>query len=90
MLKDINFLKRIQEVSTTYRDNINDETLELLVPYQRGKSSWFSEERAEKTGQAIVGLWRWCWAMVLYTEKAKVVRPRRMRLKIMEGKLTVA
>lgn len=69
-------MKKIKYLSHEEKDNINDETLELLEPYEAGRNTWFSEEKAKSAGKAIGSLWNWCWAMIKYTEKAKIVKPR--------------
>ncbi len=76
LLKDPKFLKRIMELSNENIDNINDETIELLEPYKKAQKSWFSYDRAFSAGKAIGALWQWVWAIVKYTEKAKIVKPR--------------
>jgi len=42
------------------------------------------------TSSAVGALWNWVWAMVSYTEKAKIVKPRQRQVIVMQGKLAVA
>ena len=41
-------MKYILDLSSEKRrDTINDETLELLIPYKRARKTWFSSKRAK-------------------------------------------
>ena len=72
-------MKKISDFgSPEHRDEINDETCELMEPYAYGCEDWFNPARAKATSTAVLGLYNWCWAMKDYHEKAKIVKPRKI------------
>jgi len=82
-----NFLKDILEFSDKEKDNINEETIELLEPYLNFKSDdgkpLFTPEVAAKASKALIGLCTWAAAMSDYHKASKIVNPK---LKFLEQK----
>jgi len=85
MMADIGFLPSVMGFQ---KDNINDETVELLYPYLKAPD--FTPEDAKKVALALAGLCTWARAMALYVDIAKVVKPKMEALRVAEGKLKTA
>lgn len=88
LLTDIRFLPDLFEFSEKQKDNINDETCELLEPYLSLPN--FNPAVAKKASGAAEGLCKWVGAMVMYHEAAKIVKPKMDYLKIQGAKLEAA
>jgi len=97
-LMDMNFLTNILEFAAKDKDNINDETCELLEPYLRfetdtakhwGPFSWrvLEPELAGKASGAASGLCKFVGAMVQYQGASKIVKPKMDALKVAEARL---
>jgi len=97
-VSDMNFLQSILNFAANEKDNINDETCELLEPYLRYDENpvknWspFSHkvcepELAGKASGAASGLCKFVGAMVQYHGAAKIVKPKMDALKIAEARL---
>jgi len=97
-LADINFLKSLLDFATNEKDNMNDETCELLEPYlrfdampSRNWSPWpfpvLDPENANKASGAAAGLCKFVGAMVQYYGAAKFVKPKIDSLTVAEAKL---
>merc|ERR1719301_114868 len=82
------FLKNLLDFNINQRDNINDETCELLMPYLNLEN--FNPAVAKKASSAAEGLCKWVGAMRMYHEAAKIVKPKLDYLKVQEGKLSGA
>lgn len=82
----MNFMQKLVQFE---KDQINDETIELLDPYVR-QTEWFNEESAKKASIAASGILRWALAINEYHEKSKIVKPKKIFLAIQEGRLAVA
>merc|ERR1719311_1198613 len=82
------FLKNLMYFNTTKRDDINDETCELLLPYLNLEQ--FNPGVAKKASGAAEGLCKWVGAMRMYHEAAKIVKPKLDYLKEQEAKLKIA
>jgi dynein heavy chain len=82
------FLKNLLYFNAHTRDDINDETCELLMPYLALEN--FNPGVAKKASGAAEGLCKWVGAMRMYHEAAKIVKPKLDYLKVQEGKLSVA
>merc|ERR550514_821501 len=82
------FLKNLMYFNAHTRDDINDETCELLLPYLNLEQ--FNPGVAKKASGAAEGLCKWVAAMRMYHEAAKIVKPKLDYLKEQEGKLTIA
>mmetsp|Transcript_14200 Transcript_14200/g.2296 ORF Transcript_14200/g.2296 Transcript_14200/m.2296 type:complete len:136 (-) Transcript_14200:3675-4082(-) len=83
-----NFLSRLIDFSNYDKDNINDETCELLEPYL--SLEHFNPETARAASGAATGMCVWVGAMVQYHEASKIVKPKMDFLAIQEQRLTVA
>jgi len=79
------FLEDLQRFN---KDAINDETIELLVPYTSAEDMNFND--AKKASGNVAGLCIWVNSMVLYTAIAKEVKPKMAALKVAESKLSTA
>ena len=85
---DSNFLLNIKNFSEYERDNINDETCELLEPYITHE--FYTPQRAKTASNAAEGLCVWVKAMVEYHEAAKIVKPKMDFLAVQEQRLAAA
>jgi dynein heavy chain, axonemal len=85
LLGDSSFLKYILDFP---KDSINDETIELLMPYM--DMSEFSPKVAKAASLAAEGLCTWVRSMVFYTAASKIVRPKLEQLQVAEGQFNVA
>merc|ERR1719160_1164523 len=82
------FLKNLMYFNAYTRDDINDETCELLMPYLALEN--FNPGVAKKASGAAEGLCKWVGAMRMYHEAAKIVKPKLDYLKEQEAKLKIA
>jgi dynein heavy chain len=100
-LRDINFLNNILDFAANEKDNINDETCELLDPFLRYNEdpakNWspfnhkvLEPELAGKASGAAAGLCKFVGAMVMYHGAAKIVKPKMDSLKVAEALLAKA
>eukprot|EP00930_Biecheleria_cincta_P050644 TRINITY_DN3582_c0_g1_i1.p1 TRINITY_DN3582_c0_g1~~TRINITY_DN3582_c0_g1_i1.p1 ORF type:complete len:2677 (-),score=555.77 TRINITY_DN3582_c0_g1_i1:255-8135(-) len=100
-LRDINFLNNILDFAANEKDNINDETCELLEPFLRydedPAKNWspfnhkvLEPELAGKASGAAAGLCKFVGAMVQYHGAAKIVKPKMDSLKVAEAQLAKA
>ncbi|RYY31741.1 hypothetical protein EON62_06270, partial [archaeon] len=85
IMGDTRFLSNIVEFA---KDNINDETIELLKPYFEMPD--FLPKVAKAASQAAEGLCTWVRSMVYYTEASKIVKPKLEALQVAQGQLAVA
>ena len=85
MMSDMSFL---QKLLTFPKDEINDETVELLQPYFR--SADFNYMSAKKASGNVAGLCNWAEAMCKYHVVARDVEPKIIRLKESEKELSIA
>lgn len=86
VLSDMNFLKSLKSYD---KDNINNETIELLEPYL-SHTEWYNETIAAKASIAAKSIMRWVLAVVEYHEKSQIVKPKRIKLVQEEGRLSIA
>jgi dynein heavy chain len=101
-LLDMNFLGNILDFAANDKDNINDETCELLEPYLRHNEdpakNWSPWEKfpvldpgnAKSASGAAAGLCKFVGAMVQYHFAAKIVKPKMDALKVAEARLAKA
>ena len=85
MLADSSFLKSLFHFSQYDKDQINDETIEFLMPYIELEN--FSSAVARNASKACEGLCSWVIAMVKYNEAAKVVQPKLLALELAQARL---
>ncbi|RHY51106.1 hypothetical protein DYB38_003376 [Aphanomyces astaci] len=88
MLSDTRFLQHVFHFSKFEKDNINDETIELLMPYL--ELDGFSAVVAKNASKAAEGLCTWVIAMTKYHHASKVVKPKLETLRVAEGRLEAA
>ncbi|PFH32513.1 putative dynein gamma chain, flagellar outer arm [Besnoitia besnoiti] len=88
VMADVRFLSILFEFSKNEKDNINDETCELLLPYLELEN--FNPAVAKKASNAAEGRCKWVGAMVMYHEAAKIVKPKVDYLKIQTARVEVA
>merc|ERR1712216_453269 len=96
------FLPDLFNFATNEKDNINDETCELLEPYLRWDerethnwSPWAGHKPADpvmakKASGAAEGLCKFVGAMVQYHFAAKIVKPKMDFLKVQQIRLDKA
>jgi len=89
------FCKNLINFSKDERDNINEETVELLEPYLTMKGGEkhediFNADVANNTSKALGGLCTWCAAMSDYHKQSKIVKPKMKALEIATANLTDA
>jgi len=85
---DARTLNVLFDFGTNKKDNINEETCELLLPYL-----WMEDFTREKAASAcgnVAGLCTWVRAMYSYINIAKVVGPKKEKLRVMQNELRVA
>lgn len=72
------------------KDQINEETIELLTPYMDQKDAFMNDDYAKNASGAVAGMLAWVAAIFLYFEKSKIVKPKQIMLMEKEGELKVA
>jgi len=82
------FLKDLLEFSEHEKDNISEETIELLAPYlglhsPSGKQL-FTPKIAAGASKALEGMCTWAAAMSDYHKQSKIVKPK---LRLLEKKM---
>jgi dynein heavy chain len=85
MLADVGFLKALTQFE---KDEMNDETIELLEPYLAMPA--YTAEAVYAVSPPAASLCKWVRAMSVYHVTAKDVRPKIEKLRIAERKLEVA
>ncbi|RHY37518.1 hypothetical protein DYB25_000117 [Aphanomyces astaci] len=88
VMGDSNFLKNVQTFGSIGKDQINEETIELLCPYMELEG--FLPAVAKNASLAAEGLCTWVRAMKFYHEASKVVKPKLEALMIAEGQMEAA
>ena len=88
MLSDARFLNSIFQFSRVEKDFINDETVELMMPYLNLEG--FNAASARNASKAAEGLCTWCRAMVEYHEASKIVKPKLEALAVAIARLEQA
>jgi dynein heavy chain len=94
-LSNANFLKDLFDFSNNQKDNINEETIELLEPYllfktADGERDIYTAVVAKQSSSALEGLCTWCAAMSDYHKASKIVKPKLRLLEIKAGELQEA
>ena len=87
-----NFLKNLFDFSANEKDNINEETIELLEPYLTLKipstgEDAFTGQVAKKSSAALEGMCVWAAAMSDYHKQSKIVKPKLKLLEIKNASL---
>ena len=88
------FLQELLDFSEFEKDNINEETIELLEPYLTLKNNEgeavYTPEIAKKASAALAGLCTWSAAMSDYYKASKVVKPKMKLLELKAAALEEA
>ena len=85
MMGDMGFLDKLVNFP---KEQINDETVELLEPYFNAPD--FNYDSAKKASGNVAGLCNWAEAMCTYHNVAKVVEPKIATLREAEAELKIA
>ncbi len=85
MMNDTGFLNSLLAFP---KDEITDETVELLQPYLEMPD--FNFEAAKKVSGNVAGLCSWCRAMATYQVIAQEVEPLKAKVRAMEAQFAVA
>ena len=85
MMSDMGFLQKLLNFP---KEEMNDETVELLQPYFR--SGDFNYDSAKKASGNVAGLCNWAEAMCKYHMVARDVEPKILRLKESKKELNAA
>lgn len=88
MLSDARFLQQIFHFSKHEKDQINEETIELMSPYLELEG--FIPAVAKNASKAAEGLCCWVRAMAMYYDASKMVKPKLEKLQLAEGRLEAA
>ena len=80
-------LNELLHFSSYEKDQINEETIELLEPYLNltsadGEKKLFDPEIAKTTSNALWGLCTWAGAMSDYHKQSKIVKPKLHMLEV--------
>jgi len=91
-LTNANFLNSLFDFSANDKDNINEETIELLEPYLTLKipstgEDAFTGNVAKKSSAALEGMCVWAAAMSDYHKQSKIVKPKLRLLEIKTASL---
>ena len=86
MVSDTQFLSRVIAFSRIGKDQINEETVELLLPYL--ELDIFRPAVAKSASQAAEGLCVWVCAMKDYCIASKIVKPKLEALRVAEAMLS--
>lgn len=93
-LKSSTFLKDLVEFSNNSKDDINEETIELLEPYLTLRTpkdeEVFVGTVAKKASAALEGMCVWAAAMSDYHKQSKIVKPKLKLLNIKQQELAEA
>ena len=95
-LSSANFLKDLLDFSANDKDNINEETIELLAPYltlttpDEAKTPIFTKDVAKKASGALGGMCVWAAAMSDYHVQSKIVKPKLLLLSVKQAQLAEA
>lgn len=89
------FLSQLFDFSNNEKDNINEETIELLEPYLTLKipstgEDAFTGQVAKKSSAALEGMCVWAAAMSDYHKQSKIVKPKLRLLEIKTASLQEA
>jgi len=88
-LNSTSFLNDLLKFSVEEKDNINEETIELLEPYLTLKfpdtgEDIFVPAIAKKASNALAGMCVWAAAMSDYHKQSKIVKPKLILLNLRE------
>lgn len=88
---DPELLKKLKMMADEKNENLmNDEILELIEPYTRGKDNWLTEKNANNASAAIGALREWMVQIESFSINTKIIKPKRLALAQQMEKLSVA
>jgi len=70
----MNFMKNLVGFE---KDQISEETIEILWPYMSQNTDWFTETAGQQVSKAAAGIMGWSFAIYEYHEKSKIVKPKQ-------------
>merc|ERR1711968_99062 len=88
VMGDSRFLNNLQDFGKVGKDQINEETIEFLLPYIELED--FTPAVAKGASVAAEGLCTWVRAMKYYHEASKIVKPKLEALAIAQNQLDAA
>eukprot|EP00760_Papus_ankaliazontas_P001566 PhM_4_TR10512/c1_g1_i1/m.53321/K10408/DNAH; dynein heavy chain, axonemal len=88
LVSRIDIMEVLNNFNVKLKDNINDETCELIQPYLDQDD--FVYDRARSACGNVAGLCTWVRAMQTYHNIAKYVEPKTRALREMESKMRLA
>merc|ERR1719261_168920 len=88
VMGDSRFLNNLQDFGKVGKDQINEETIEFLMPYIELED--FTPAVAKGASMAAEGLCTWVRAMKYYHEASKIVKPKLEALAVAQGQLDAA
>ena len=88
LLLDLNLIPSLKSFAKREKDNINEETIELLLPYLELRG--MDIHHAKYSSKAVAGLLQWVKAMTQYHMTSKVVKPKLAALGLAESRLEEA
>merc|ERR1719204_2256189 len=87
-MSDVKFIPNLLDFAENKKDNINEETMELLTPYIELDD--FNGDAAKRIANAASGICKFVGAMYQYHNASLVVAPRMKALQIKEAELNTA
>jgi dynein heavy chain len=88
-LANSDFLKWLAEFGAIGKDEINEETIELMCPYM-DLGEFFLPDVAKSASGSAAGLCTWVRAMKFYHEASKIVKPKLEALQVAAGQMAAA
>jgi hypothetical protein len=72
----LSLVDHLKRLGVSDKDTINDETCDLLIPYERAlNAGWFTGGAAYNNCRPLKDIYNWCFAMKDYHEKSVKVQP---------------
>jgi dynein heavy chain len=88
LMADPKFLAKVMEFGRVGKDNINEETIEFMLPYIEMEQ--FTPKNAKSASKAAEGLCVWVTAMKFYHEASKIIKPKLEALGVAEAQMEIA
>jgi dynein heavy chain len=83
------FLKWLTDFGNIGKDEINEETIELMMPYL-DLGEFFLPSVAKSASSSAAGLMTWVRAMKAYHGASKIVKPKLEALSVAQGQMDAA
>jgi dynein heavy chain len=90
LLGNSTFLADVREFGRVGKDQMNEETIELISPYLDMPKEAFNSDAAKSASKAAEGLCTWVIAMRSYHQASKIVKPKLEALSLAEASLKQA